>query len=245
MTVADHEFVRVEREPSGVALVVIERPPVNAINEQVREELAAVFSEIEADRAVRCVVLTGGRRIFSAGVDIRGLQAAAPADAVPRNRRYQKVFLDVARARPPVLAAINGYALGGGLELAMACDLRVAASDAFLALPEINLGGVPGAAGPQRLARLAGRGQALRMVTSGDRISAQEAHRIGLVQELAEPGEAIAKALEIARVVAGRPPRAVESCKAAIDLAEGLAEEPARAIDLRWPAMPPPPAEIR
>lgn len=234
----EREFVRVEREPGGVALVTIERPPVNAINEQVREELAAVFSEIDEDRAVRCVVLTGGPRIFSAGVDIRGLQAAAPADAVPRNRRYQEVFLDIARARPPVLAAINGYALGGGLELAMACDLRVAASDAFLALPEINLGGVPGAAGPQRLARLAGRGRALRMVTSGDRISAQEACRIGLVQELTEPGEAIVRALGIAHAIAGKPPRAVEGCKAAINLAEGLAEKPGRAIaelgELNW-----------
>jgi len=155
---------------------------------------------------------------------------------VPRNRRYQAIFLAIARSRVPVLAAINGYALGGGLELAMSCDLRVAASDSFLALPEINLGGVPGAAGPQRLARLAGKGRAIRMVTSGDRISAGEAYRIGLVQELAGPGQAIDRALDIGRLIASKPARAVEACKFAISLGAELPPEPAYAIDLLEPA---------
>jgi len=233
------EFVRTSRE-GGIAVVAIERPPVNAINNQVRDELARVFAEMEEDAGVRCIVLTGGPLMFSAGVDIRGLHAAAAADAVPRNRRYQATFLAIARSRAPVLAAINGYALGGGLELAMACDLRVAASDAFRALPEINRGGMPGAAGPQRLARLAGKGRAIRMVTSGDRISAEEAYRIGLVQELAGPGQAIDRALDIGRLIASKLARAAEACKFAISLGADLPPETAYAINLleqaNWPS---------
>ncbi|TAN34699.1 enoyl-CoA hydratase/isomerase family protein [bacterium] len=227
---ADCEFVRVEKA-ERLAVVTVDRPPVNAIHNQIRDELGRVFAEIDGALDIHAVVLTGGPRIFSAGVDIRGLRAAAPSDAVPRNTRYQAIFLSIARVRAPVIAAVNGYALGGGLELAMACDLRVAASDAFFALPEINLGGVPGAAGPQRLARLVGRGMATRMVVSGERVDAEEAYRIGLVDELAAPGEAIARAVELARRIAGHPPRAVQACKAAISLGDELPLERAQAID--------------
>ena len=217
-----------------VARVVLDRPPVNAISRDVIRELDETFSGLQLRDDVRAVVLAGGGRSFSAGVDIRELRAAPPADAIPRNAWFQQVFLDIEQGRLPVVAAVEGYALGGGCELMMACDIRVAAEDAFLALPEINLGGLPGIGGMQRLQRLVGMGKAKQMVLTGDRISAREAHRVGLVDELAPAGEAASVAMAIAGRIAARPPVSVQAGKKAINLGAGLPFERAQEIDLRF-----------
>lgn len=227
------EFVRLSVD-RHVALVTIHRPPVNAINAQMREELAATFAELDRRTEVYAVVLTGGERVFSAGVDVRDLAAAPPSDAIPRNERYQAVFMAIERSRAPVVAAVNGYALGGGCELILACDIRVGAEDAFFGLPEINLGGYPGIGGPQRLARLVGEGKAKQMVLTGCRVGAAEAHRLGLLEELAPAGQAIPKAMEIAQQIASEPPLSVQAAKQAISLGRDLPLERAQALDLRF-----------
>lgn len=233
MSEVSQQFVQVTTD-GHVATVTLNRPPVNAISCRLRDELGAVFAQLDADKEVYVIVLTGGERMFSAGVDVRELAAAPPSDAVPRNERYQQVFLSIEQARAPVIAAINGYALGGGCELAMACDIRVAAEDAFLGLPEINLGGVPGIGGPQRLARLVGLGKAKQLVFTGDRIDAVEAHRIGLVDELAPPGQAIPAARALAERIAQKPPLSVQAAKQALNLGRDLPLERAMALDLRF-----------
>ncbi len=227
------QFIDVEID-GHVALVTINRPPVNALNAQLRDELDVTFAGLAARSEVYAAVLSGGPRIFSAGVDVNDLLAAPPSDAVPRNERYQAVYSAIEQCRIPVIAAVNGYALGGGCELIMACDIRVSAEDAFFALPEINLGGVPGIGGPQRLARLVGVGKAKQMVLSGCRIKAVEAHRLGLIDELAEPGQAIPVAMSIAQQIASKPPLSVQACKQAINLGRDLPLERAMAMDLRF-----------
>lgn len=227
------EFVRVSTD-GHVGLVTIHRPPVNAINAQLREELAVTFAELDRQTEVYAIVLTGGERVFSAGVDIHALAAAPPSDAVPRNERFQAVFTAIERSRAPVVAAVNGYALGGGCELVLACDIRVGSQDAFFGLPEINLGGYPGIGGPQRLARLVGEGKAKQMVLTGCRVDAVEAHRLGLVDELAPAGKAIAKAMELAQQIASKPPLSVQAAKQGIHLGRDLPLERAQALDLRF-----------
>lgn len=217
-----------------IATVTLDRPPVNAFNLALREELAEVFSEIEIRPEVRVAILIGSTRAFSAGVDIHELAAAPPSDAIPRNRRFQEILGQIARCRAPVIAAINGYALGGGLELALACDLRVAAEDARLGQPEIVLGGIPGGGGPQRLARLVGVARAKKLILTGDPISASEGYRIGLIDELAPAGRAIEPARELAQRIAIRPPRAVSAAKQAIDLGAQLPLDAGLALDLRF-----------
>ncbi|TAM58574.1 hypothetical protein EPN52_10880 [bacterium] len=215
-----------------VALVTLDRPRVNAINAAMRDDLERAFLELELDTAIYVIVLTGGPRLFSAGVDIHELIAAPASDAVPRNRRYQAVYDLVDGARAPVIAAVNGYALGGGCELALACDIRIAAADASFGLPEINLGGVPGIGGPQRLARLAGESKAKQLVLTGARIDASEAHRMGLADELAPEGEAIGVAMRMAETIAAKPPLSVQSAKRAIRLGRDLPLERAQRVGL-------------
>lgn len=215
-----------------VALVSLDRPPVNALSESVMRELSATFDSLNSASDVRVVVLTGGARTFSAGVDIRELHKATAGDAIPRNARYQAIYNRIDVFRLPVIAAINGYALGGGCELAMACDIRVAATDAYFALPEIKLGGLPGIGGMQRLQRLVGEGKAKQIVLTGERVEAAEAHRLGLVDELAPAGSAIDRALELARLIASRPPLSVQSGKRAITLGRDTSLEAAQRIDL-------------
>lgn len=217
-----------------VAIVTLDRSPVNAISSAVMGELSRTFEELQSQDDIRSVVLTGGERVFSAGVDIKELRAAPPAAAVPRNAYFQSVYLAIERGRLPVVAAVNGYALGGGCELMMACDIRVAAQDAFFAVPEINLGGLPGIGGMQRLLRLVGSGKAKQMVLTGDRIDATEAHRIGLVDELAADGGAEEVALKLARRIAERPPLSAQAGKQALNLGADLPFERAQEMDLRF-----------
>jgi enoyl-CoA hydratase/carnithine racemase len=228
-----HEFFRITMH-GFVAQVTLDRPPVNAMSRAVMTELQDVVGWLDRQQEARAVVLTGGDALFSAGVDIRELRAAPPQDAIPRNARYQAIYLALDRCRLPVIAAVNGYALGGGCELAMACDIRVAAGDASFGLPEIALGGLPGIGGMQRLQRLVGQGKAKQLILTGDRVDATEAHRIGLVDELVPPGAAVERALELAGRIAARPPLSVQAGKKALDLGRDVPLEHGQVIDLRF-----------
>jgi enoyl-CoA hydratase len=217
-----------------VATVLLDRPPVNALTTELVAGLGEVFAALQADDQVRVVVIAGSGKAFSAGFDIKELLAAQPSDAVPRNTRLLQVFGAIEQGPLPVIAAIEGYALGGGCELALACDVRVAARDARLALPEIKLGGLPGIGGMQRLQRLIGQGKAKQLVLTGEQVSAVEAYRIGLIDELAEPGHALQVASDIAATIAARAPVSVRAGKRAINLGSDLPLAQALELDLRF-----------
>lgn len=219
-----------------VALVTIAREPVrNALSSAVVAEIAAALRAVEGDDALRVAVITGaGDRAFAAGADIGELRALPGGDAARRfTEETHQVWQFVARMRKPVIAAINGFALGGGLELAMACDIRLAADTARLGLPEINLGIIPGWGGTQRLPRLAGSGAAKLLALTGDMIDAHEALRLGLVDRVTPAAELQGAALGLARQIAGKAPLAVAAIKQAINrglempLAEGSLYEAA------------------
>ncbi|TAN34696.1 hypothetical protein EPN29_02145 [bacterium] len=233
MSGAKNQFVRTETV-GHVVVVTIDRPPVNAISQALGEELASTFEELAGRGDVYVVVLTGGDRFFSAGVDIKELNqenANHPAQAVPRNQRFESICRGISNLRAPVIAAVNGYALGGGCMLPVYCDIRVAAEDASFGLPEINLGGVPGF-GMQRLSRLIGQGKTKLMVLTGDPIDGRQAYGIGLVDVLAGSGQALPVALDLAQRIASKPPLSVQACKQAISLGSELPIERAQAIDL-------------
>ncbi len=228
------EMSRLETVIDGfIATVRLNHPPVNAIDREMIDEFEKTLAVLEANRDVRVVVVTGAR-VFSAGVDIKLLRNAAPGDAVPRNARFQAVYQQIDEHRLPVIAAIEGYALGGGCELAMACDIRIAGEDTLFALPEIGLGGLPGIGGMTRARRLVGEGKAKQLVLSGERISATEALRIRLIEELTPTGGAYERALEIATAIAGRPPLSVQAGKRALNSGRDQSLLASQEIDLRY-----------
>jgi enoyl-CoA hydratase len=214
----------------GVAVVTLNRPDVlNAMNEAMRGDLLRCFTALETDDDVRVIVVTGaGGRAFSAGADIREFVEAQAPTRFRETRRRLDFRSAMDRCPQPILAAIGGYALGGGLELALACDLRIASEDAQLGLTEVNLAIIPGGGGTQRLPRLVGRGKALEMILTGARVSAAEALRIGLVERVVPAGQALAAAMELARTLAARAPVALRYAKEAVvkglalPLADGL-----------------------
>jgi len=195
----------------AVATVTINRPKVlNALNTQTIDELRRAMLDLQHDAAIRVVIITGaGDKSFVAGADINELAAHTPVAARDRALTGQHVFDIVEKLGKPVIAAINGYALGGGCELAMACTLRLAADTAKLGQPEINLGLIPGYAGTQRLTRLVGKGRALELLLLGAPIAAADAERIGLVNRVVSAGELMATARSVASVLAARAPIAV------------------------------------
>ena len=217
------EHLLVERD-GAVLTVVINRPKVlNALNRATLSEIDRAIAGAADDPAVRAVIVTGaGEKAFAAGADINELAAATPVEMVDRARFGQAVFSRIERLGKPVIAAINGFALGGGCELALACAIRVAADTARLGQPEINLGLVPGYGGSQRLPRLIGRGPALEMLLTGEPIGAAEALRCGLVSQVVPRAELMAAARKIADALASKPPIAVrlvlEAVAAGLDM---------------------------
>ncbi len=197
----------------AVATITINRPTVlNALNGQTIEEIRRAVLAVGRDPDVRAVVLTGaGEKAFVAGADITELAALTVGGAHEYAMAGQHVFDRIERLGKPVIAAINGFALGGGCELAMACTIRVAADTAKLGQPEVNLGLMPGFAGTQRLARLVGRGRALELMLTGDAVSAAEAHRIGLVNRVVPAAELLSAAMSLAAALASKAPVAVRS----------------------------------
>ncbi|MGW2048858.1 enoyl-CoA hydratase/isomerase family protein [Streptomyces sp. NPDC001858] len=191
---------------------------MNAFDTAQREELAARVRELADSRDVRAVVLYGGERLFAAGADVKALALMGPEDVRGWNRALQRTFDEVARLPMPVVAAITGYALGGGLELALAADYRVAAEDALLGQPEVRLGIIPGSGGTQRLTRLIGPSRAKNLLMTGRRVAAEEALRLGLVDEVVPTAEVYDAALSYARRLAAGPAAALEAIKEAVDL---------------------------
>ncbi|HLI41253.1 MAG TPA: enoyl-CoA hydratase-related protein [Streptosporangiaceae bacterium] len=210
------EFVRLE-VADAIATIRLDRPPVNALNDQVTGELAAAAREAEADRAVRAVILYGGERVFAAGADIKEMAGAGYADMLARAGGLQSALALVAGIGKPVVAAITGYALGGGLELALAADFRVAGQGARLGQPEILLGVIPGAGGTQRLPRLVGPARAKDIVFTGRMVPAAEAHAMGLVDRVVPDGEVYREARDLVRRYAAGPALALRAAKQAID----------------------------
>jgi enoyl-CoA hydratase/carnithine racemase len=214
------EFVNVSVDEEGVATVRLDRPPVNALNGQVWEELGEAAARCETDDGIGAIVLWGGRKVFAAGADIKEMREQSFQEFFARaGGGLQESLKRLARIQKVVIAAINGYALGGGCELTLAADFRYAAEDARLGQPEILLGIIPGAGGTQRLARLVGVAKAKEMVFSGDFYSAQECLAIGLVDRVFPPDEVYDRAVEAARRYA-RGPFALRMAKKAID--EGI-----------------------
>ncbi|MBC7248654.1 MAG: enoyl-CoA hydratase/isomerase family protein [Anaerolineae bacterium] len=225
----------------AIATITMSRPEaLNALNRKVLQELKDALAQVRANRAVRVVILTGEGNAFIAGADIKEMQAlAAQPDAIREFTEFgQGVLRDIETLPQPVIAAINGFALGGGLEVALACDIRIASSDARLGLPEVGLGIMPGLGGTQRTTRLVGRGVASELIFTGDLIGAEEAARVGLVNRVVEPAKLMETARQLAERIASRAPVALAKAKAAIlatqqlPLDEGLAFELDRAIEV-------------
>ncbi|WTW97421.1 enoyl-CoA hydratase-related protein [Streptomycetaceae bacterium NBC_01309] len=210
------EFVNLEVD-AGIGTIRLARPPMNALNVQLQEELRAVAQEASERADVRVVVVYGGEKVFAAGADIKEMEAMTYTDMVDRGAALQSAFTAVARIPKPVIAAITGYALGGGCELALCADFRVCADNAKLGQPEILLGVIPGAGGSQRLPRLIGPAKAKDLIYSGRFVDAQEALEIGLVDRVVAPAEVYEAALAWAAQFANGPAYALRAAKEAID----------------------------
>jgi enoyl-CoA hydratase/carnithine racemase len=224
------EFVRLEIK-DGIGTIRLDRPPMNALNAQVQEELRAAAQAATADDSVRAVIVYGGEKVFAAGADIKEMAQMGYAEMAARAPHLSSAFDAVAQIPKPVVAAVAGYALGGGCELALACDWRIAAADAKLGQPEITLGIIPGAGGTQRLARLVGPARAKDLVMSGRFVDAGEALSIGLVDKVVPAGEVYEAAVaQVSRYTTG-PALALRAAKLAVDgglsmdLASGLVWE--------------------
>lgn len=216
-----------------VAVVTVDRPErLNALNTQALQELLESFERLARDSSVRAIIVTGaGDRAFIAGADIAEMKDKGPSEALAFARLGQAVCSAIEAAPQPVIAAINGYALGGGCEIALACDIRLASETAVLGQPEVTLGVPPGWGGTQRLPRVIGPGLARELIYTGRRVGAQEALRIGLVNAVYPPGELLERARALAADIARNAPVAVRLSKEAIrrgldvDLETGLALE--------------------
>jgi enoyl-CoA hydratase len=203
----------------GIAFVTVNRPDkLNALNDQVMAELAEAVSRLERETEIQGAIVTGaGQKAFIAGADIGDLSRQGPFDGKARAMRGQAVLRRLETCGKPVIAAVNGYALGGGCELAMACHLRIASDTAKFGQPEVKLGIAPGYGGTQRLPRLVGRGIALQLILSGEMIDAQEAYRIGLVNKVVPAAELLAEAETLLRGILAMAPLAVRLCLEAVD----------------------------
>ncbi len=206
----------------GVALLTIDRPDVlNALSFDLLDELADALAALDVDPGCRAIVLTGsGTRAFAAGADVKELAVQTPVSLVMDDRFA--VWERIAATRKPVIAAVRGFALGGGCELALSCDLIVAGDDARFGQPEINLGVMPGAGGTQRLTRAIGRARAMDLVLTGRTISAGEAEAWGMVSRVVSADRTLDEALALAATIASMPPLAIRAAKEAVRLAEEL-----------------------
>ncbi|GAA3115596.1 enoyl-CoA hydratase/isomerase family protein [Streptosporangium carneum] len=210
------EFVRVEKA-DGVATIRLDRPKMNALNRQTQAEIAECARQVDADPEVYAVVLYGGERVFAAGADVKEMADMPYAEMALYSATLQDCFTAVARIGKPVVAAVTGYALGGGCELALCADIRIAGESAKLGQPEILLGIIPGAGGTQRLPRLIGPAKAKDLIFTGRQVTAEEALRIGLVDLVVPDADVHAEALAYAARFAGGPALALRAAKQAVD----------------------------
>jgi enoyl-CoA hydratase len=222
---AIRQFVRWSTE-DGLATLTIDRPPLNPLSHQMKDELLACLEEIAADPSLRCLILTGaGGRAFSVGADIKEFPDMVARRAVRAHAVQEHILYNRIDGFPiPTLAAIEGHCLGGGLELALACDLRVASESSRLGLPEVKLGVFPGGGGTERLPRLVGESRARELIYTGEPIDAREAWRIGLVNRVAPAGQALAAAEALGRSIARHAALTLRTVKSVLD--RGLAMDP-------------------
>ncbi len=225
---SEYNFIKIRKE-EGVAILTLSNPPVNAINPQMIDELDRALDELAKDEEVKALIITGeGTYAFSAGADVKALQGLDKESASALIKKGQSVFTKLEKFPKPTIAAINGLALGGGNELAMACDIRISSDRARFGNPEVQLGLIPAWGGTQRLARLVGKGRALELIYTGRYISAQEALRIGLVNRVVPDGEELRAAMDLARMIMAKSaPLAVQAAKKAVleGLEKGSIEE--------------------
>jgi len=224
------ENVRVERDEEAVGIVTLDRPERrNALSPEVMGELATAVEELDGDPRVHCIVIAGSTDVFAAGADIKAMSERSFQDVLESSTIA--FWNRLAACRTPMIAAVSGFALGGGCELALMCDMIVASETAEFGQPEITLGIIPGGGGTQRLARVIGKQRAMELVLTGRRIDAKEALRFGFVNKVSPKREWLEDAKELARVIARRPPLAVKLAKQAVLAAEetsltaGLANE--------------------
>jgi enoyl-CoA hydratase/carnithine racemase len=213
--------VRVERN-EAVGVVTLDRPEArNALSPQLMAELAEAIDELDAAAEVRCIVLTGSDEVFAAGADIKAMAERAFEDVLKAST--MPFWRRVAACRTPLIAAVSGFALGGGCELALLCDMIVASETAEFGQPEITLGIIPGGGGTQRLARVMGKQRAMELVLTGRRMDANEAFRLGIVNKVAPKDRWLEEAIALANVVARRPPLAAALAKQAVLAADEMA----------------------
>jgi enoyl-CoA hydratase/carnithine racemase len=224
------ENVRVERDEEAVGIVTLDRPERrNALSPEVMGELATAVEELDGDPRMHCIVIAGTTEVFAAGADIKAMSERSFQDVLESSTIA--FWNRLAACRTPMIAAVSGFALGGGCELALMCDMIVASETAEFGQPEITLGIIPGGGGTQRLARVIGKQRAMELVLTGRRIDAKEALRFGFVNKVSAKREWLEDAKELARVIARRPPLAVKLAKQAVlaaeetPLAAGLANE--------------------
>jgi len=213
---APSDSLIVERPSDDIVILRINRPEVrNALNLDVRTRLAEEITKCGTDTAVRCVIVTGSDIAFAAGADIGEMAEAGPVEVMSRNvQKYWRTIMDSPK---PLIAAVEGFALGGGLELALCADIIIAGEGAKLGLPEVKVGILPGGGGTQKLARLVGRHRAMLLIMTGKMFSAVEALNMGVVSEVAPTGQALARALEIARDIAAMPAVSITQIKEIIN----------------------------
>lgn len=212
----------------GIGYITLNRPEVfNAISQELIDEFSDALDIVNKDEEIRVLIITGAGKGFQAGADIRELRMMTPMAILRWNEGVLRNHAKLEKLRQPVIAAINGLAMGGGLELALSCSLRVAVEGAKLALPEVKLGIIPGTGGTQRLPRLIGKGKAYELLLTGDTITAEEALKIGLVNKVVPRGEALKAAEELAGKIMANAPIAVEMCKDAVEIGIDLPLEQA------------------
>jgi enoyl-CoA hydratase len=210
------ESLIVERPSDDIVVLKINRPQVrNALNLEVRASLAEKITQYGAEKAVRCLIVTGSDAAFAAGADIGEMAEADPVEVMSRNvQKYWRAIMDCPK---PLIAAVEGYALGGGLELALCADIIIAGEGAKLGLPEVKVGILPGAGGTQKLARLVGRHRAMLLIMTGRVFGAAEALGMGVVSEVAPSGQALQRALDVAREIAAMPPISIMQIKEVVN----------------------------
>lgn len=216
---SEREFVRIDVD-GAVATIRLDRPKMNALSRQMQEEIASAAREVSANFAIRAVVVYGGPKVFAAGADVKEMAQWDYQRALLEAPALQAAFTAVADIPQPTIAAVTGYALGGGCELALTCDIRIAGDDAKIGQPEILLGVIPGAGGTQRLPRLVGPSRAKEICFTGRFVGADECLRIGLVDRVVAPDDVYTEAMALAQQLAKGAPFALRAAKRAID--EGL-----------------------
>ncbi|CAM3576560.1 enoyl-CoA hydratase [Psychrobacter glaciei] len=226
----EEQIIICETLDNGVSLITLNRPKVrNALNTELREKMAEIFIKLNDDPKTKAIVLTGGDKVFAAGADINDFLTAKTVDVYLRHS--ERYWDAITNCRKPIIAAVNGYALGGGCELAMHADIIVAGKSAKFGQPEIKIGLMPGAGGTQRLFRVIGKHKAMKLILTGDMISADAADQMGLVSEVVEDEATINRAIEIAEQLAGYSPIALTQIKEVANLGVDMPLQAALALE--------------